>query len=164
MKLLVDTNVFLEILLSDSRSDEAREFLGNSNGHELFVSDFALHSIGLLLLRRNLSEVFVQFLEDTIDAIGVKMVSLTERELRTVVSNASAFDFDFDDAYQYSVAEKISRLSVLILTSTDQSAAESLRQTFPKSLNPRGLMRLKRSSSAAAISLPSRMIAAAASP
>jgi hypothetical protein len=48
----------------------------------------------------------VQFLEDTIDAIGDKMVSLTERELRTVVSNASAFDFDFDDAYQYSVAEK----------------------------------------------------------
>ena len=106
MKLLVDTNVFLEILLSDSRSDEAREFLENSNGHELFISDFALHSIGLLLLRRNLPQVFVQFLEDTIDAIGVKMVSLTGRELRTVVSNASAFDFDFDDAYQYSVAEK----------------------------------------------------------
>ena len=99
MKLLVDTNVVLEILLSDSRSDEAREFLENSNGHELFVSDFALHSIGLLLLRRDLPEVFVQFLEDTIDAIGVKMVSLTERELRTVVSNAAAFDFDFDDAY-----------------------------------------------------------------
>lgn len=81
MKLLVDTNVFLEILLSDSRSDEAREFLENSNRHELFVSDFALHSIGLLLLRRSLPEVFVQFLEDTIDAIGVKMVSLTEQEL-----------------------------------------------------------------------------------
>lgn len=121
MKLLVDTNVFLEILLSDSRSDEAREFLENSNRHELFVSDFALHSIGLLLLRRNLPEVFVQFLEDTIDAIGVKMVSLTERELRTVVSNASAFDFDFDDAYQYSVAEKYDFTLISFDTDFDRS-------------------------------------------
>jgi predicted nucleic acid-binding protein len=121
MKLLVDTNVFLEILLSDSRSDEAREFLENSNGHELFVSDFALHSIGLLLLRRSLPEVFVQFLEDTIDAIGVKMVSLTEQELRTVVSNASAFDFDFDDAYQYSVAEKYDFTLISFDTDFDRS-------------------------------------------
>lgn len=121
MKLLVDTNVFLEILLSDSRSDEAREFLENSNAHELFVSDFALHSIGLLLLRRNLPEVFVQFLEDTIDAIGVKMVYLTEQELRTVVSNASAFDFDFDDAYQYSVAEKYDFTLISFDTDFDRS-------------------------------------------
>jgi hypothetical protein len=121
MKLLVDTNVFLEILLSDSRSDEAREFLENSNGHELFISDFALHSIGLLLLRQNLPQVFVQFLEDTIDAIGVKMVSLTERELRTVVSNASAFDFDFDDAYQYSVAEKYDFTLISFDTDFDRS-------------------------------------------
>jgi hypothetical protein len=61
MKLLVDTNVFLEILLSDSRSDEARELLENSNGHELFVSDFALHSIGLLLLRRKLPKFSCSF-------------------------------------------------------------------------------------------------------
>ena len=121
MKLLVDTNVFLEILLSDSRSDEARGFLENPNGHELFVSDFALHSIGLLLLRRSLPEVFVQFLEDTIDAIGVKMVSLTEQELRTVVSNASAFDFDFDDAYQYSVAEKYDFTLISFDTDFDRS-------------------------------------------
>jgi predicted nucleic acid-binding protein len=121
MKLLVDTNVFLEILLSDSRSDEAREFLGNSNGHELFVSDFALHSIGLLLLRRKAPEVFVQFLDDTIDAIGVKMVSLTEQELRTVVNNASAFDFDFDDAYQYSVAEKYDFTLISFDTDFDRS-------------------------------------------
>ena len=34
------------------------------------------------------------------------MVSLTEKELVSVVSNASAFALDFDDAYQYTVAEK----------------------------------------------------------
>lgn len=63
----------------------------------------------------------MQFLEDTIDAIGVKMVSLTEQELRTVVSNASAFDFDFDDAYQYSVAEKYDFTLISFDTDFDRS-------------------------------------------
>jgi predicted nucleic acid-binding protein len=106
MKLLIDTNVFLEVLLSDSRAVEARKLLDNVGDHDLFVSDFALHSIGLLLLRRNLSQVFVHFLVDTIEGMGTVMLSLTERELLTVVDNVSAFGLDFDDAYQYSVAEK----------------------------------------------------------
>lgn len=73
------------------------------------------------LLRRNLPEVFVQFLEDTIDAIGINMVSLTEQELKTVVSNASAFAFDFDDAYQYSVAEKYDFTLISFDTDFDRS-------------------------------------------
>ena len=52
MKLLIDTNVFLEVLLEDAKADEARRLLLNEKGHELFVSDFAVHSIGLLLFRR----------------------------------------------------------------------------------------------------------------
>ena len=46
MKLLIDTNVFLEVLLSDAKAAEARALLENAGGHDLFVSDFALHSIG----------------------------------------------------------------------------------------------------------------------
>lgn len=106
MKLLIDTNVFLEVLLSDAKAAEAKALLENAGGHDLFVSDFALHSIGLLLLRRSLPQTFVQFLEDTIEEIGISMASLSEKELAAVVTNASAFGLDFDDAYQYSVAEK----------------------------------------------------------
>ena len=102
----LDTNVFLEVLLSDAKAKEARELLEDVGTHDLFVSDFALHSIGLLLLRRSLPTVFIQFLEDTIEELAIVMLSLSEKELGPVVGHATAFGLDFDDAYQYSVAEK----------------------------------------------------------
>ncbi len=37
MKLLVDTNVFIELFLAQARADEARSFLENRTGHDLFV-------------------------------------------------------------------------------------------------------------------------------
>jgi predicted nucleic acid-binding protein len=44
MRLLVDTNVFIEVLLNQVSASDARSFLQNRKGHELYVSDFALHS------------------------------------------------------------------------------------------------------------------------
>ena len=58
MRLLVDTNVFLELLLEQARSAEARQVLEQIEANEFFVSDYALHSIGLLLFRRKQSEVY----------------------------------------------------------------------------------------------------------
>ncbi len=49
MKLLVDTNIFLKVLLEQAREDEARNFLSKADVYEFFISDFALHSIGLIL-------------------------------------------------------------------------------------------------------------------
>ena len=42
MKLLVDTNIFLEVLLEQTREHEAKEFLAKTNTHEFFISDFSL--------------------------------------------------------------------------------------------------------------------------
>ncbi len=81
MKLLVDTNVFIELLLAQARADEARSFLENRTGHDLFVCDYALHSIGLLLFRRKQPEVFRQFLADVMTGAGIRLLSLTAREL-----------------------------------------------------------------------------------
>lgn len=49
MKLLLDTNIFLEVLLSQDRSEEARSLLLKYDNHDLYISDFSLHSIGLLV-------------------------------------------------------------------------------------------------------------------
>jgi hypothetical protein len=50
--LLVDTNIFIEVSLNQASAVDARTFLENRKGHDLYVSDFALHSIGLLLFRQ----------------------------------------------------------------------------------------------------------------
>ncbi len=104
MRLLVDTNLFIEVLLNQVSAGEARTFLENRKGHDLFVTDFALHSIGLLLFRQKQHQVFRQFLQDMMGGVGIGMVSLTAREMDSLVGLAARFNLDFDDAYQYSAA------------------------------------------------------------
>jgi hypothetical protein len=105
MRLLVDTNLFIEVLLNQAKAGEARTLLENRKRHELFVSDFALHSVGLLLFRYGQEHVFRQFLED-IARVGIQMVSLTAPEMCPVVDGAAKFKLDFDDAYQYSASQR----------------------------------------------------------
>lgn len=48
---LVDTNVWLERLLDQSRSAEVGQFLGAIPSDQLLMSGFTLHSIGIILDR-----------------------------------------------------------------------------------------------------------------
>ena len=58
MKLLIDTNIFLEVLLEQERAEEARKLLNKTKEHDFFASDFGVHAIGLLLFRRNQEDAF----------------------------------------------------------------------------------------------------------
>jgi len=106
MRLLLDTNIFLEVILDQERAKEARTILSKIEGHEFFISDYSLHSIGLLLFRRGQHEVFRQFLEDMILGVGVAVIGLSAQEMKGIIQVAQQFGLDFDDAYQYVVAER----------------------------------------------------------
>lgn len=121
MRLLVDTNVFLEVLLAQSRAAEARKFLQNSPAHELFTTDYTVHSIGLLLFRRKQPNIFSQFVDDVFIRSGAAMLSLNPAELEAVVNGASRFGLDFDDAYQYATAERHSLSIVSFDTDFDRT-------------------------------------------
>lgn len=112
MRLLIDTNIFLEVLLEQDKASEARELLSKTEEHDLFLSDLSLHSIGLF--RHGRQDVFRRFLADTVlnDLIGV--IALSPREMETVIQAARQFNLDFDDAYQYAVAECYA-LTIVIL-------------------------------------------------
>jgi predicted nucleic acid-binding protein len=49
MNYLVDTNVFLEILLNQAGRKKCEAFLQDEKG-AAWISDFTLHSIGVLLV------------------------------------------------------------------------------------------------------------------
>ena len=108
MKALLDTNVFLEVLLSQERSGEAKELLVKSVQHEFFITDYSLHSIGLLLFRKKQHETFRAFVEDVLLNGGVGLLSLNSDEMKSVISASQKFGLDFDDVYQYTVAERYS--------------------------------------------------------
>lgn len=105
MKLLLDTNVFLEIILEQQRSGEAISLLEKTQDHEFFITDFSLHSIGLLLFRRNQHDAFQKFLRDVTIEAETEVISVPALQMDKVVDVALRFHLDFDDAYQYVAGE-----------------------------------------------------------
>ncbi|MBI5373887.1 MAG: PIN domain-containing protein [Candidatus Schekmanbacteria bacterium] len=106
MKLLIDTNVFLEILLQQEKTEEARKLLSMVEKHEFYVTDFSFHSIGVLLFRRSQHQIFRKFVNEMILEMGVTLMVPTLEEMDAITNIAEEFKLDFDDAYQYACAKK----------------------------------------------------------
>ena len=106
MKALLDTNIFLEIILSQEKADESKNLLLKSEQHEFFITDYSLHSIGLLLFRRKQHEAFRAFLDDVLVNGGIGLLSLLPDDMDSVISASQNFGLDFDDAYQYAIASR----------------------------------------------------------
>jgi hypothetical protein len=102
---LVDTNIWLERLLDQTRSDEVRQFLDATPSEHLFISDFSLHSIGIIMTRLDKAEQLLNFVRDAFIDGGVGLVHLEAEHTRRLVQVAGQFKLDFDDAYQYVAAE-----------------------------------------------------------
>jgi len=112
MRLLLDTNVFLEVILEQNQAEIAKTLLSQCGEYDFFISDYSLHSIGLILFRRNQHGAFGEFIQDMIINAGVQPIALSAEELGNVISAARRFNLDFDDAYQYAVAQRY-RLTII---------------------------------------------------
>ena len=102
MMFLVDTNVFLEIVLRQDKKEDCKGFLDNNIGN-LNITDFSLHSIGVILFRYGKEEIFQKFVEDILP--NTKLLSLPVELYGEVVNVRKSLNLDFDDAYQYSMAK-----------------------------------------------------------
>jgi uncharacterized protein len=102
---LVDTNVWLERLLNQKRSDEAGRFLREVSSRDLFITDFAFHSIRVILTRLAQTEALLDFVQDLFVDGAVNVVSIKPGDTRALVETINKYKLDFDDAYQYLAAE-----------------------------------------------------------
>ena len=73
---------------------------------EIFVSDFSIHSIGVILSRFKKFDVFEQFIDDLFVHGQIEQLSLNPADLFDVISNMKIYKLDFDDSYQFSVSQK----------------------------------------------------------
>ncbi len=103
---LVDTNVWLERLLDQTRFEEVRNFLDHTPSERLFITDFAFHSIGVVLSRLNRLEALLRFVQDAFMDGAVVLIRLEPEDTQRLVRVIEQFNLDFDDAYQYVAAEK----------------------------------------------------------
>ncbi len=104
---LVDTNVWLEVLLEQERAEEARRFLLGVDAAELAISEFSLYSIGIAVCRAGKDGLFRDFLSDTLEGSGIPRVCLDIANLRQLLETREEFGLDFDDSYQYVAAGMI---------------------------------------------------------
>lgn len=104
MRLLIDTDIFLEVIYNQKRADAARTLLESSN-HQLFISDFALHSIGVSMIRHGRAARWPDFISEMILSGQVEVLTISLDVLADVAETAQRLNLDFDDAYQYVVAE-----------------------------------------------------------
>jgi predicted nucleic acid-binding protein len=74
--------------------------------HNFFISDFSLHSIGVLLLKRNKADVFREVVSDVVTRAGTVVGRLNVNEMEMLSDYAGIFKLDSDDAYQYTLADK----------------------------------------------------------
>ena len=103
---LLDTNIFLEYILRRSRVEEVKDFFHRADLSTLNISDFSLHSIGVIYLREHKSKEFLTFVNEDLVASGIRVVSLEPDNFSKITDAADRFHLDFDDAYQYAVAEQ----------------------------------------------------------
>lgn len=102
---LVDTNIILEALLEQQRTDEVKKLFRTIALDNFYITDFSLHSIGVILFRLKQSELYNSFIEDLVlDGIGI--LTLKPSDMLLLSENVKQFHLDFDDAYQYVSAKK----------------------------------------------------------
>lgn len=127
---LIDTNVWLELLLEQERANEVGQFLQWVDSYQLSMTEFSLYSIGIITTRLKKEAVFESFISDILEDTGVKRVCLSSSDLRNVIFASKMFHLDFDDALQY-VAAKRDRL-LLVSFDADFDKTDIVRKTPSK--------------------------------
>lgn len=116
MRLLLDANIALEIIFDQEKAQEAKALLARAEEHRFFISNYAFHTIGTILFGKKQQDGFGEFVKDFIVGSGVEVTALFQDDTDAVIKVSKEYNLDFDDAYQYVVAEK----NNLILVSFDK--------------------------------------------
>ena len=61
---LLDTNIWLERFLDQARSENVSHFLDHVPSDRLFITDFSLHSIGIVTVKLDRKDALLRFIQD----------------------------------------------------------------------------------------------------
>jgi predicted nucleic acid-binding protein len=127
MMYLLDTTVWLERLLAQEQTETVGQLLDTIPTDQLLMTDFTLHSIGVILSRLGEGAVFPRFVRDVLIDGAVILTSLAPAAMEQVIAVIDHYHLDFDDAYQYVVAKREN--AVLVSFDKDFDRIKGGRQT-----------------------------------
>ena len=105
---LIDTNIFLELLLNQGKKEIARNILNRLEKGEIeaVISGFTLHSIEFILSIKKKNDVLKEFLQALQDFPNLSVYHTTVEEDLEIIDIMEQTHLDFDDANQYYIAKK----------------------------------------------------------
>lgn len=106
MNYLLDTNIWLERMLDQERAAEVAELLARIPSDQLCLTDFTLHSLGVILHRLKQPQAFVQFVQDVLLDGASYLLTVPPDAMTELVAAVEQYGLDFDDAYQYVAAKR----------------------------------------------------------
>ena len=106
MKFLIDTSVWLEVLLDQSRAADARRLLQVTPLDEIAISDFSLLALRVILNHLDRNDVYAAFAAGILDETPIVEVGLEESELNSMGRGQRRLSLGFHAAYQYLAARK----------------------------------------------------------
>lgn len=104
---LVDTNIWLEILLEQKKSWEAKLFFERVETENIHITEFSVYSIGIILSKYKKTNVLRNFLFDLIYESAIDVIRLKDEDHFKIIEAMENYSLDFDDAYQYVAAKKM---------------------------------------------------------
>ncbi|NIM16967.1 MAG: PIN domain-containing protein [Candidatus Aminicenantes bacterium] len=123
---LVDTNIWLELLLEQDRWQEVKSFFEKVNTDHIHITEFAVYSIGIILSRYEKTDVFKDFITDLIHDSQVDIIRLQGEDHFKIIEAMEEYSLDFDDAYQYAAARKMNLELVSFDSDFDQTPEKKI--------------------------------------
>jgi len=93
---LVDTNVWIELLLEQEKSNDVKKFFQEVETRQLYITEFSLYSIGIILTKLNKDDVFHDFISDIIEESNVRLIRLNTFDLKYIIDIHKHFHLDFE--------------------------------------------------------------------
>ena len=106
---LIDTNIFLEVLLEQKEKEYCLSFLEKVESGEIraVVTSFSLHSIAIILEKLKGIDGYKKFLEIITNFAGLMVYSTTPQDEIKICKISKETNLTFDDAIHYYVAKRI---------------------------------------------------------
>ena len=125
-RYLVDTNIFLEILLSQTKQKDCKEFV-EDHFPEITLSQFTLNSIGISCFKNKRADLFTGFLYDL--ASSLPILTLTPPQLILLETTINSNLLDYDDSYQLITAQ-IHNLEIVTLDQDFKKVQNQIKVHF----------------------------------
>lgn len=129
---LLDTNIFLELLLNREKAGECEKLLLKLQDGSIkaVCSRFAIHSICVYAVNNGLRKECGEFLRKIFSMDNLILVDTSNEDCLKIIRSADEKKLDFDDALQYHLAKETD--CEAIITFDSDFMGKGIRSIEPK--------------------------------